>query len=164
MQSAPATIPAISEVTFSPAFAPFVRWHAQVLISQFPQSRRLSQRQRQPRDQPSRRPEIRIIERHRRPAKSMRESHLRDALRVAVELLPEELQFSRHTGAFSRHDALTSPTHRWIEAKPDRKSVPGLARTTGTRTEAKTCASGMREGPILSDGGLTAGALVARVV
>ena len=91
-----------------PRVRALVRGDREVLISQVPQSRGVGQREH--RDQPTGRHEVRIVERHRRSTKGVRESHLRDALRVAVESLPEEHRFSRAARAFSLHDALTDPS------------------------------------------------------
>ena len=78
MLSAPATIPATSEATFNPAFAPLSVGHAQMLISQVGQPRPLGQGE--DRDQARGRHQIRVIERHRHPREGVRESHPRGAL------------------------------------------------------------------------------------
>ena len=60
MLSAPATIPATSEVTFNPAFAPLSVGTVRCCLGQFTESS--GPGQREDRDQPGRRHEIRIIE------------------------------------------------------------------------------------------------------
>ena len=103
-ESAPATIPATSEATFNPAFAPL---SAGTLRCCRP-ARRSPARCGQPhhRHQPSRRHQIRIVEHRRDPAKSMRESHLRDALPCAGRLELSQVPISQPVRAFSRYGTL----------------------------------------------------------
>jgi len=78
IESAPATIPSTSEATFNRRVRALVRRHAQMLIGQIPQPGPLSEGDH--RNQTPGRHKIRIIERHRRPTKGVRESHPRGAL------------------------------------------------------------------------------------
>ena len=70
--------PADQRGDLQPCIRTLVGRDRQVLISQVPQPRGLSQREH--RNQTAGRHEIRIIERHRRPTKGVRESHPRGAL------------------------------------------------------------------------------------
>ena len=81
MLSAPATIPATSEVTFTPSVRTLVRRDRQQPIRQRLQTHPVGQRDH--RDQPGRGQQIRFVE-HRAPHWTpMRCFHLRDALRDA---------------------------------------------------------------------------------
>ena len=91
MLSAPATIPATSEATFSPAFAPLSVGTAQLLLGQLLEPR--GPGQRQDRDQPGRRHEIRIIEHRRGRSRRVAKLHLRDALRAGGNRTLEKSDF-----------------------------------------------------------------------
>ena len=78
MLSAPATIPATSEATFNPALAPLSPGTLRCSPANARQARRVGQRQH--RDQPRRRHQIRVIEHRSRRRARVREFHPRDAL------------------------------------------------------------------------------------
>ena len=81
MLSAPATIPATSEVDLQTGVRALVRRHRQELDPPAPAARPVGQRDH--RDQPGRRQQIRFVEHRAAHWTSMRCFHLRDALRDA---------------------------------------------------------------------------------
>lgn len=100
-----------------PGVGALVRRDRRSLLRELGEPGRLGQRHH--RDQPGRRHEIRIVERHRGPRKSVRVAPTRCPLR-RVESLPEEHRFCCDTRAFSCSDAhqqLITLVDRWIEVK-----------------------------------------------
>ena len=97
-----------------PGVRALVGRHPQVLIGQVPQPGRLGQRQH--RDQPRRRHQIRIVEHHRGRPQGVRELHLRDALPGAVDLDLSQVPISQHGRASRVTARSTHRAHRWIRA------------------------------------------------
>ncbi len=106
--------PADQRGDLQPRVRALVGRDGEVLIGQVPKPCGVVKSQH--RDQATGRHEIRIVERHRRPTKCVRESHLRDALRCRSNRCLKNSD-SPATQGHSRVTARSpDPPHRWIEA------------------------------------------------